>query len=160
MNGLGDGTFRPNAVTSRAMLVTMLWRMAGEPRVRYDAGFTDVAENAWYAGAVRWAASSGIVSGYDAVTFGPDDGVTREQLALILWRYAGVPADAGPYPPGRRTPCAGPFRPGSSAAAETVCSVRETGLPARKSPPCSHGSGDKLHTIRSSNSIHIHEVLL
>ena len=98
MNGLGDGTFRPNAVTSRAMLVTMLWRMAGEPRVRYDAGFTDVAENAWYAGAVRWAASSGIVSGYDAVTFGPDDGVTQEQLALILWRYAGMPADAGPDP--------------------------------------------------------------
>ena len=91
MNGYEDGTFRPSAVTSRAMLVTMLWRMAGEPRVRYDAGFADVADGAWYAGAVRWASSSGIVSGYDDKTFGPDDGVTREQLALILWRYAGKP---------------------------------------------------------------------
>lgn len=94
MNGYADGTFRPDSPTSRAMLVTMLWRMEGEPRVRYDTTFADVAEGAWYAEAVRWAVSSGIISGYDARTFGPDNGVTREQLAAILYRYAAIRGEA------------------------------------------------------------------
>ena len=97
MNGFGDGTFRPNEGTSRAMLVTMLWRTAGEPKVRYTLRFSDVPSGAWYEDAVRWAVSSGIVNGYDAKTFGPDDGVTREQLAVILGRtsLAGQGTAAG-----------------------------------------------------------------
>ena len=88
MNGYADGMFRPDSPTSRAMLVTMPWRMEGMPQVRYDLRFADVPEGAWFAEAVRWAVSAGIVSGYDASSFGPDDGVTREQLAAILYRYA------------------------------------------------------------------------
>lgn len=86
MNGFDDGTFRPEAETSRAMLVTMLWRRAGEPKERNDPGFSDVPDGAWFAEAVRWAVSAGVVVGYDAKTFGPGDPVTREQLAAILYR--------------------------------------------------------------------------
>ena len=70
------------------MLVTMLWRMEGEPRSDHAMDFADVPESQWYAGAVRWAAANGIVGGYSAERFGPDDSVSREQLAVILWRYA------------------------------------------------------------------------
>ena len=88
MNGYEDGTFRPDSSASRAMIVTMLWRMERQPQVRYDLRFADVPDGAWYTEAVRWAVSAGIVSGYDASSFGPNDGVTREQLAAILYRYA------------------------------------------------------------------------
>ena len=98
MNGFGDGTFRPDEGTSRAMLVTMLWRMSGEPKEQYALRFSDVKDGAWYAEAVRWAASSGIVGGYDARTFGPDDPVTREQLAAILYRAS---AAGGKLPDGK-----------------------------------------------------------
>lgn len=87
MNGMGGGEFRPDGVTTRAQLVTMLWRMEQEPAVKYDMKFTDVAENSWYAEAVRWAASEQIVTGSNG-KFLPNDPVTREQLASILWRYA------------------------------------------------------------------------
>ena len=90
MNGYEDGTFRPDSPTGRAMLVTMLWRMDGQPQVRYDLHFADVPYGAWFTEAVRWAVSAGIVSGYDASSFGPNDGVTREQLAAILYRFASL----------------------------------------------------------------------
>lgn len=70
------------------MIVTMLWRMEGSPVVNYRMDFTDVKEDAYYAEAVRWAASEGIVDGYEDGTFGPDKTVTREQMATILYRYA------------------------------------------------------------------------
>lgn len=88
MNGYDDGTFRPDAATSRAMLVTMLWRAEGHPRAQHDIRYADVPNENWYADAVRWAVSVNIVNGYDASAFGPDDPVTREQLAVILYRYA------------------------------------------------------------------------
>ena len=97
-NGLMDGTsattFAPDANMTRAMLVTILWRMEGEPVVNYLLPFTDVDGGAWYAEAVRWAASEGIVEGVSASEFAPDDEITREQLAAILHRYAGKPATA------------------------------------------------------------------
>ena len=70
------------------MIVTMLWRMEGEPEYHGMLDFTDVDLDSWYAPAVRWAASEGIVNGYNETTFGPNDSVTREQLATILCRYA------------------------------------------------------------------------
>ena len=91
MKGVGGGRFVPDGTTSRAMLVTVLWRLAGEPASDAPMGFADVAPEAWYAGAVRWAYSRGVVTGYTAECFGPGDPVTREQLAAILWRYAGSP---------------------------------------------------------------------
>lgn len=88
MNGVGDGRFAPASPASRAMLVTMLWRMEGEPVVNYAMSFADVAEDSWCAEAVRWAASEHIVDGYSAERFGPNDRISREQLCTILWRYA------------------------------------------------------------------------
>ena len=88
MNGVGDELFDPNGTTSRAMIVTMLWRMKGRPATRSTMSFKDVPADAWYAEAVRWAQSTGIVKGYDADSFGPGDPITREQLAAILYRYA------------------------------------------------------------------------
>ena len=88
MNGVSETDFAPHAATSRSMIVTILYRLEGEPVVDYAMGFTDVAGDAYYAEAVRWAASEGIVGGYGGGLFGADDAVTREQLAAILYRYA------------------------------------------------------------------------
>lgn len=88
MNGVSETSFAPNAATSRSMIVTILYRLEGEPVVDYAMGFTDVAGDAYYAEAVRWAASEGIVGGYGGGLFGSDDAVTREQLATMLYRYA------------------------------------------------------------------------
>ncbi|MBR4703859.1 MAG: S-layer homology domain-containing protein [Oscillospiraceae bacterium] len=89
MNGVDGQHFAPAAAASRAMLVTMLWRMEGEPRSDLDLSFQDVPAGAWYTEAVRWAASEHIVDGYGTDSFGPNDSVSREQLATILWRFAG-----------------------------------------------------------------------
>lgn len=88
MNGVSETDFAPHATTSRSMIVTILYRLEGEPVVDDAMDFTDVAGDAYYAEAVRWAASEGIVGGYGGGLFGSDDAVTREQLAVILWRYA------------------------------------------------------------------------
>ena len=97
-NGLMDGVsatqFAPDANMTRAMLVTILWRVEGEPVVNYLLPFTDVPGDTWYTEAVRWAASEGIVSGVSDTSFAPNAEITREQLAAILWRYAGEPATA------------------------------------------------------------------
>lgn len=87
MNGMGEGKFAPNGITTRAQLVTILWRLEGQPVVHYRMDFTDVTADDWYAEAVRWAAAEKIVTGHGS-TFAPDAPVTREQLAAILWRYA------------------------------------------------------------------------
>ena len=88
MNGVSETDFAPHAATSRSMIVTILYRLEGEPVVDDAMDFTDVAGDAYYAEAVRWAASEGIVGGYGGGLFGSDDAVTREQLAVILYRYA------------------------------------------------------------------------
>lgn len=87
MNGVASDQFAPNGTTTRAMIVTILWRMEGSPATSYGMSFTDVPAGQWYTEAIRWAQSTGVVTGYDAKTFGPNDNVTREQLAAILYRY-------------------------------------------------------------------------
>ncbi len=94
MNGYSDGRFGPNAPLSRAQLAQILFNKEGRPGVNYLLDFSDVAGEAWYTEAVRWAASQGIVGGYGNSTFGPNDPITREQLAVMLWRYSGSPAAA------------------------------------------------------------------
>lgn len=87
MNGISASAFSPSQTTTRGMIVTILHRMSGEP----DGGngtFTDLASGAYYRQAVHWAAANGIVTGYGDGRFGPDDPITREQLAEILYRYA------------------------------------------------------------------------
>ena len=87
MNGTADNTFPPKANTTRGMVVTVLYRLENQPSTS-AASFTDVASGAYYANAVAWANANGIVSGYGSGKFGPNDKVTREQLAAILYRYA------------------------------------------------------------------------
>ena len=98
MNGTANRIFAPSISTTRAMIVTILWRLEGSPVVNFAMRFRDVVENAWYSEAVRWAAANGIVTGYSENAFGPNDNITREQLAAILHRYAkykGLDVSAG-----------------------------------------------------------------
>lgn len=88
MAGTSDASFSPNLTTSRAMIVTILWRLENTPEASGTVSFQDVDRSAWYGQAVRWAVSQGIVSGYSDTAFGPEDTITREQLAAILYRYA------------------------------------------------------------------------
>ena len=87
MQGTSATTFAPNATTTRGMIVTILHRLEGTPSAAVSA-FTDVSRDAWYAAAVDWAAANGIVNGTSATTFAPNDPITREQMAAILYRYA------------------------------------------------------------------------
>lgn len=89
-NGTGPARFSPEGTMTRAMLVTVLWRLDGQPTPQASANFTDVASNAWYATAVAWASENGIVNGVGKGRFNPDGNVTREQIATILCRYAGT----------------------------------------------------------------------
>ena len=86
--GTSDTTFSPNAAMTRAMLVTVLYRLEGEPAVSGRSGFSDVTFNSYYEDAVTWAADNGIVNGTSITTFSPNANVTREQMAAILYRYA------------------------------------------------------------------------
>jgi hypothetical protein len=91
MNG-ADGKFTPMGTLNRAMMVTVLYRLAGSPAVEQSGVFTDVAAESWYADAVAWAVAEGITNGATATTFNPNGAITREQLATFLYRYAGSPA--------------------------------------------------------------------
>ncbi len=90
MNGVGEHTFAPNANVTRAMAATVLYRIAGKPKVEGASTFTDVAPGKYYSKAVVWAQETGVVNGYPDGTFRPDENITREQLAAILCRYAAV----------------------------------------------------------------------
>ncbi|MBO5370337.1 MAG: S-layer homology domain-containing protein [Clostridia bacterium] len=86
--GFGWGQFGPDVNLSRSMLVTILYRIEKQPEVSSASTFADVEDGAWYTDAVVWAAENGIVTGYNANSFAPDDLITREQIATILYRYA------------------------------------------------------------------------
>ena len=107
MNGVGDNRFAPNSATTRAQLVTILYRLEGQPAVSGDLPFTDVEAGTWYTNAVGWAAQNGIVNGVGDETFAPGNDLTREQLVTILYRYAeskgydvSAAADLAGYPDG------------------------------------------------------------
>lgn len=96
MNGVGEDRFAPDSLLSRGMLVTVLYRADGSPEItdsQQAAGFADVEDGKWYADAVAWASANGIVTGYTSADgsqqlFGPDNSITREQFAAIMYRYA------------------------------------------------------------------------
>ncbi len=96
LSGTTNTTFSPDVAMTRAMLVTVLYRLAGSPEVTGEPAFTDTAPNAYYSKAVVWASASGMLSGYGNGRFGVNDPVTREQIATILWQYAGSPAAGSP----------------------------------------------------------------
>ena len=98
MQGVSDALFEPDSCLARGMLVQMLYNREGRPAVSGGTPFGDVQDGAWYADAVNWAVQTGVAQGYDNGNFGPDDPITREQLAALLYRYAlakGYDADAG-----------------------------------------------------------------
>jgi len=86
--GISENQFGPDMHVTRGMLVTVMYRAEGEPEVEMNNGFIDVEDNAYYAKAISWAKSNNIVNGYDSETFGPNDSVTREQIAAIIARYS------------------------------------------------------------------------
>lgn len=95
MGGIGDDRFDPNGTVSRGMLVTVLFRMDGASAAGSETPFSDVKKGSYYEDAVAWAAANGIVIGYSSTRFGPDDNITREQFATILYRYANYDGGAG-----------------------------------------------------------------
>jgi len=88
MIGFPNDDFRPYALTNRAQIAAIFWRIEGSPVVDYDITFKDLQPNAWYTEAIRWAEMNHVVYGYSEDAFGPEDPVTREQLAAIIYRYA------------------------------------------------------------------------
>ena len=86
--GTDDAHFSPDADCARGQLVTFLWRAAGKPKAEQAALFSDVGADAYYGEAVRWAAALGIVTGYSDGCFGPGDPITRQQMAVMLYRFA------------------------------------------------------------------------
>ena len=88
MMGTSSTLFSPNEAATRAMLATILWRMEGSPAPKSSAGYSDVPTGQWYSDAIAWATEKGIFEGYGNGTFGPNDPITREQLAAIFYRYA------------------------------------------------------------------------
>lgn len=87
MTGISDADFAPDLPLSRGMLATILWRAAGQPTPSGSSEFSDLTQD-WYKAAVAWASENGIVFGLDEDSFGPDADITREQLAVMLWRFA------------------------------------------------------------------------
>ncbi len=143
MDGVGNGHFNPGGDTSRAMLVTILWRLADEPVVNYLMQFPDVGES-WYTEAVRWAASERVVEGYTNGGFGVNDPVSREDLVTILWRYQNRPeAD-----PGQDFADEGDI---SSYAAQAVDWARENGIvggkPGNRFDPKGHATRAETASI-------------
>ncbi|MFV0503236.1 MAG: S-layer homology domain-containing protein, partial [Lachnospirales bacterium] len=90
MFGMGNNLFKPNENTSRAMVVTVLWRMAGSPVATKDAGFKDIPNDKWYTNAVNWAYENEIISGYGNGLFAPNAPLTREQIAVIFRNFANA----------------------------------------------------------------------
>lgn len=88
MTGTNDNTFSPNASLTRGMLVTILHRAANQPNASGSVSFKDVESGSWYAAGVQWAAANGLVTGYDDNSFRPNGNISRQELAVILWRYA------------------------------------------------------------------------
>lgn len=91
MDGVGQGRFAPSDALTRAMTVTVLYRLTGSPKVEGPTGFDDVAEGQWYSAAIAWAKRTGVVNGVTETRFAPSENVTREQIAAILWRWEGKP---------------------------------------------------------------------
>ena len=92
MNGTGGGHFSPEEKVTRGMMATLLYNLYGSPAVTGESAFSDVPAGAWYTGAVNWAGRNGVMSGCGGGLFGPEDPVTREQMAAVLWNAAGSPA--------------------------------------------------------------------
>ena len=95
MKGVSGTVFSPADSVTRAQLVTILYRLAGEPDAAFKGTFSDVAEGLWYSDAIEWAAANGVVNGVGNGKFDPNGEITREQIAAILYRCSGSPNAEG-----------------------------------------------------------------
>ena len=127
MEGTSPTTMEPNATLTRAQLAQILYNLEGKPQVQGDLDFTDVAEGKWYYAAILWANQEGVVDGMSPDTFAPNEDISRQDLALMLYRYAGEPAvtrasldeasrTPGRWATGRKRPSPGRWRKASSTA--------------------------------------------
>ena len=89
MGDAGNGAFSPEGTLTRAQVITVLWRLEGEPQATNAISFTDVSDGQWYTDVIRWAVREGIMGGYDDGSFGPNNPIKWQELAAILYRYAG-----------------------------------------------------------------------
>lgn len=94
-NGTSASAFTPDGVMTRGMIATVLHNLENNPAAGVNNAFADVGANDWYYGAIQWATGKGLISGYGNGRIGPEDPITREQLAVILWNYAGSPSVSG-----------------------------------------------------------------
>ena len=123
MNGTGNDRFSPDDSLTRAMLAVILWRIEGSQGANRTVTFTDTSANAWYADGLSWCAEKGFFAGYPNGCFGPDDAVTREQLATVFFRYA---EETGAEPSGQAGHTT--FKNGCPWAADTCAWANEYGL--------------------------------
>ena len=123
MNGTGNDRFSPDDSLTRAMLAVILWRIEGSQGANRTVTFTDTSANAWYADGLSWCAEKGFFAGYPNGSFGPDDAVTREQLATVFFRYA---EETGAEPSGQAGHTT--FKNGCPWAADTCAWANEYGL--------------------------------
>ena len=123
MNGTGNDRFSPDDSLTRAMLAVILWRIEGSQDASRTVTFTDTSANAWYADGLSWCAEKGLFAGYPNGSFGPDDAVTREQLAIVFFRYA---EKTGAVPSGQVGHAT--FKNGCPWAADTCAWANEYGL--------------------------------
>lgn len=88
MKGVSRNSFDPNGATSRAMIVSILYRLDGRPEVSAPASFTDVAADSWYADAVAWAEANSLIKGYDGNVFAPNKAISHQEMAAMMYRFA------------------------------------------------------------------------
>lgn len=146
MSGYGNGKFGPNDVLSRGMLVQILYNLEGRPAMDGELPFDDVTEDCCYADAIRWAAENGIVAGNGNGCFGPDDPVTREQAAAILWRYAGTPESSHSLE--------------QFPDAEEVSTYAETAMAWANEHGIINGTGGSLKPRGSANRAQIAQIIM
>ena len=96
MSGTGNGLFEPDTNMTRGMVANVLYRMSGSPKVTFKKKFIDVNSGLWYSNAITWCSNNGVVNGYSNGKFGPDDNITREQMAAMCYNYAKYRAGRKP----------------------------------------------------------------
>lgn len=152
MNGTSKTTFDPNIALTRAMIAQILYAYAGSPSVSGAVPFQDVPANAWYDNAVRWAYQNGVMSGMSSTTFAPNEALTHEQLAVVLYNHAGRPA-------GGSMPNYADVKQVSSWAQDAVKWANSKGLLGYISLEGANGYAPQRSALRSETAYHLYKYL-
>ena len=152
MNGTSKTTFDPNIALTRAMIAQILYANAGTPSVSGTVPFKDVSSSAWYYNAVRWAYKNKIMSGMSSTTFAPNEALTHEQLAVVLYNHAGRPA-------GGSMPNYADVKQVSSWAQDAVKWANSKGLLGYISLEGANGYYPQRSALRSEAAYHLYKYL-